>query len=243
MVITSKENDLIKEIAKLKDKKYRTDKYFVEGIKIVKEAISENQKIERIIASESFDITTIESIYNYEITLVSENVFHYLSDVENPQGIMAVILKNHSLQIDENADIIFALDNCQDPGNLGTIIRTLDSAGISQLLVSKGTVDCYSPKVTRSTMGSIFRVNVIECENLRETLLDLKNRVFKVVTTELEGSSNLYETDLNKAIVVMGNEANGVSTEIREISDIKTKIPMLGKTESLNLATATTKKI
>lgn len=141
-------------------------------------------------------------------------------------------------KIDKNADYIMALDDVQDPGNIGTIIRTLDSANIKQLIVSKGTVDAYSPKVVRSTMGAIFRIQIIEVENLLETLKSLKQNGFELVSTSLQTDKNIYDIDYNKKIVIIGNEANGVSKEIQDISSYKVKIPMLGKTESLNASVA-----
>ena len=131
-----------------------------------------------------------------------------------------------------------ALDDLQDPGNIGTIIRTLDSANIKQLIVSKGTVDAYSPKVVRSTMGAIFRVKVIEVDNLAETLKKLQNVGYEVVSTSLQTDKSIYDISYNKKVVVIGNEGNGVSKEIQELSDYKVKIPMLGKTESLNASVA-----
>ena len=131
-----------------------------------------------------------------------------------------------------------ALDDLQDPGNIGTIIRTLDSANIKQLIVSKGTVDAYSPKVVRSTMGAIFRVKVIEVDNLAETLKKLQNVGYEVVSTSLQTDKSIYDISYNKKVVVIGNEGNGVSKEIQELSDYKVKITMLGKTESLNASVA-----
>ncbi len=136
-------------------------------------------------------------------------------------------------------DIIIALDDLQDPGNLGTILRTVDSIGLTQILVSKGTADCFNPKVVRSTMGAIFRVKIIECEDLVATLKDIKKHHFKIMVTSLQTDKSIYDTDYKKKVIVVGNEANGVEQKIQEISDEKVKIPMLGKTESLNASVAT----
>lgn len=236
MVIRSKENDTVKEIRKLKDKKYRKDKFLVEGIKMIKEAFEENAKIELIVLREGtqldIDIKNVKSIE------VSETIFNTLTDVVSPQGVLAVISKRKEQIEYKESDYIIALDGIQDPGNLGTIIRTADSAGIKQVLVSKNTVDCYSPKVVRSTMGAIYRVNVIEEENLAEKLKSLKKDGFEIVTTALDTKKSIYDISYNKKIVVIGNEANGVSEEVQNISDCKVKIPMIGKTESLNASVA-----
>ncbi len=237
MIISSKDNETIKEIRKLKEKKYRKNKFIVEGIKMVEEAINEKQNIELIVIKEGTDINI--DLSDYKVIDVTEKVFKDLTDVVAPQGILAVINKNEKKDIDEKTDYIVALDGIQDPGNMGTILRTLDSAGINQVIVSKDTVDCFSPKVIRSTMGAIYRINVIEVNNLVETLEDLKNNGFEVVVTSLKTDNSIYDVNYLKKIVVIGNEANGVSKEIMDISDKKVKIPMLGKTESLNASVAT----
>ena len=122
---------------------------------------------------------------------------------------------------------------------MGTIIRTVDSCNLKQILVSKGTVDAFNPKVLRSTMGAIFRVNIIECENLKETLQEVKKNKFNLVVTELGAYRTIYDLNFNKLAIIIGNEANGVSDEIIKIADEKAIIPMLGKTESLNASVAT----
>ena len=241
MVISSKENNIIKEVKRLKEKKYRNEKYIIEGPKMIDEAIQESVKIDIIVMTEEFanhNQKYVEKIDNYKFILVTENVFKELTDVKTAQGILAVVYKNEKRKIDKNADYIMALDDVQDPGNIGTIIRTLDSANIKQLIVSKGTVDAYSPKVVRSTMGAIFRIQIIEVENLLETLKSLKQNGFELVSTSLQTDKNIYDIDYNKKIVIIGNEANGVSKEIQDISSYKVKIPMLGKTESLNASVA-----
>ncbi len=122
---------------------------------------------------------------------------------------------------------------------MGTIIRTLDAAGIKDLIISKESADIYNPKVTRSTMGAIYRVNVIR-ENLKSKLLDLKEKGYKIVVTSLATDKYYYDINYNeKMVIVIGNEGKGVSQEINEIADIKIKIPMLGKAESLNASVAT----
>lgn len=241
MVISSKENNIIKEVKRLKEKKYRNEKYIIEGHKMIDEAIQESVKIDIIIMTEEFanhNQKYVEKINNYKFILVTENVFKELTEVKTPQGILAVVYKKEQRKIDEKADYIMALDDVQDPGNIGTIIRTLDSANIKQLIVSRGTVDAYSPKVVRSTMGAIFRVQIIEVENLSETLNSLKQKGFDLVSTSLQTDKNIYDINYNKKVVVIGNEANGVSKEIQDMADEKVKIPMLGKTESLNASVA-----
>ncbi len=237
MIITSKDNEII-NIKKLKEKKYRLDSYIVEGIKMVKEAISENQEIALIAIREDFKIDF--DTKNTKIVTISNKIFNDISDVKTPQGILAVIKKNQNNQIETNQEYILALDSLQDPGNMGTIIRTADSANINQIIINKTTVDPYSPKVIRSTMGAIYRTNIIEVEDLKATLKEMKSKGFQIITTDLKATQSIYDINYNnKTVVVIGNEANGVSQEILQTADKKVIIPMLGKTESLNASIAT----
>lgn len=247
-VISSKDNEFIKHIKKLKDKKYRdiSKEFIIEGIKLIKEAIEEKAKIKQIVVCDNCQNTDIipkELMYEiakYECVYVTEKIFNSISDVNTPQGILAIIERNTTeTEIDYTQDIIVALDDIQDPGNLGTILRTVDSVGLNQILVSKGTADSYNPKVVRSTMGAIFRVKIIECEDLERTLKEIKKHKFKLVITSLQTENSIYDIDYNKKVIVIGNEANGVKEEIQDMADVKVKIPMLGKTESLNASVAT----
>lgn len=111
--------------------------------------------------------------------------------------------------------------------------------GLTQVIVSKNTADCYSSKVIRSTMGAIFRVNIIESQNLVKILEDLKTKKYEILVTALEKAESIYNLELKNKIIVIGNEANGVSKEVFDIADKKMTIPMLGKTESLNASVAT----
>lgn len=246
--ITSKDNELIKHIKKLKDKKYRdsNNEFVVEGIKLIQEAIQEKANIKQIVICEDCEKTEMLSedlkyeIAKQECVYVPEKIFKTISEVSTPQGILAIIKKNNqNTEIDYTQDIIVALDDIQDPGNLGTILRTVDSIGLTQILVSKGTADCYNPKVVRSTMGAIFRVRIIECEDLEKMLKEIKKHKFKIVTTSLQTQNSIYDIDYQKKVIIIGNEANGVEKNIQNIADEKVKIPMLGKTESLNASVAT----
>ena len=272
-VISSKDNEFIKHIKKLKDKKYRdlNNEYIIEGIKIIEEAINEKANIKQVVICDDCEKTSniskelMYEIARYECIYVTKKIFDSLTDVSNPQGILAIVEKNAvkskisnikdseksetigveekeiiaENEIDYNQDIIVALDDIQDPGNLGTILRTVDSIGINQILVSKGTADSYNPKVVRSTMGAIFRVRIIECEDLENTLKEIQKHNFEIVVTSLQTKNSIYDIDYKKKVIVIGNEANGVEPRIQKIADKKVKIPMLGKTESLNASVAT----
>lgn len=193
-VITSKDNDFIKKIRKLKEKKYRDEEnsYIIEGIKLVKEAIAENQKIKNIIICEecitngNIEEKSLYEIAKYNCIYVSQKVFNFISEVSNPQGIMAIVEKNgKNKNINYEEDIIVVLDGIQDPGNLGTILRTIDSANLKQVVVSKDTADSYNPKVVRSTMGAIFRVNILERVDLIKSLNEMKENGYEIVVTSL----------------------------------------------------------
>ena len=248
MTITSKDNETIKHIRKLKEKKYRDEygEYVIEGIKLINEAIEENAKIKTILVCDNckkqkkINQNSMYEVAKQNCLYVDEKVFNTITDVQNPQGILAVVeKKGEEKEINYNEDVIVVLDDIQDPGNIGTILRTLDSIGLSKVIICKKSGDVYNSKVVRSTMGAIFRVKIIESENLVETLKIIKKHKFKVISTSLDTDKNMYDVEYKKVAIVMGNEANGVSKEIQEMSDEKIKIPMIGKTESLNVSVAT----
>lgn len=237
-MIVSKDNSQIKHIRQLSQKKYRDEykEFIVEGIKIVQEAIEENENIQLVVICEELLKKQIDT-KKFKVEYVNKSIFELISDTVTPQGILAVIKEKEPQEI--TSQVLFALDDIQDPGNMGTIIRTLDAAGIKDLIISKESADIYNPKVTRSTMGAIYRVNVIR-ENLKSKLIELQEKGYKIVVTSLATDKYYYDVDYDeKMIIVIGNEGKGVSQEISEITDIKTKIPMLGKAESLNASIAT----
>ncbi len=240
MMITSKENETIKHIKSLNQKKYRDEygEYFVEGIKMVQEAISEKMPIKKIIICEELLPQKID-VKNYDVDYVDKKVFTSITDTVSPQGILALMTKNERIISECNADIIFALDDVQDPGNVGTIIRTLDCAGINNLIISSKCADVYNPKVVRSTMGAIFRVSIQEEKDLVYALKKKQSEGYQIIVTSLDAISYYDTLDFNsKSIIVIGNESKGVQDEIQKIADVKTKIPMLGRTESLNASVA-----
>lgn len=235
-IISSKDNEQIKYIKKLKDKKFRdeTKEYLVEGIKLVKEAIEENVTI-KIIAicedcenEEAIEQNLMYEIAKYNCIYVTKKLFQSITDVVNPQGILAVVEKgDNSDNIDYGEDIILALDGIQDPGNLGTILRTADSANLKQIILGADCADPYNPKVVRSTMGAIFRMNMITTDNLPKILQSIRKHKFEVMATSLEATKHIYNIEYRKKVIVIGNESKGVSKEIQDMADIKVKIPML----------------
>ena len=247
-VITSKENEYVKHVRKLKDKKYRDEshEFIVEGVKLVEEAIQEGMDIHKIIICEdcvgngSIEQKTLYEIAKFPCLYVTEKVFKIMTDVSSPQGMLAVIHKEEKEEeIDFSKDVMLLLDGLQDPGNLGTIIRTADSCGMEQIIVSKDTADPYNPKVVRSTMGAIFRVKIIRVEDLAKTIKNLQKRGIKVLGTSLQAEKSVYHIDYKKKAYVVGNEAKGVTGEVLEACSELVKIPMIGRAESLNVAVAT----
>ncbi|MBD0832447.1 TrmH family RNA methyltransferase [Aestuariibaculum sediminum] len=223
----------IKLIASLKQKKYRQQHglFVVEGVKTITELLSSNLELHALFTTQSFNINAKLE------TIISASDLKRISFLKNPN--MALALFKIPQPITLNYDgLIVALDDVRDPGNLGTIIRLCDWFGITELLCSQETVDCFNPKVVQATMGSITRVN-IHYADLKETLSEMD---LPVLGAFMEGD-NVYQSQLpEKGVLVMGNEANGISKRIEQLVTNKISIPRFGDlqaTESLNVATAT----
>lgn len=244
-VIKSKDNSTIKEIKKLQEKKYRNvyNKFIIEGFRFVSEALNSKFHVCYVIISETIEAKFEKLKLNGKIKedtkliKVSESILKSICNTDNPQGIAAVV-SNEKVTIDYNEGFYILADKVQDPGNMGTIIRTADAAGAKGVIVTKGTVDIYNDKTLRSTMGSIFKIPIIIDEDL-SYIKDLKQQGFKVVVSSLDTENNFYDVDLtDKSIIAVGNEGSGISEEIYSISDEKVKIPMPGNAESLNVGVA-----
>lgn len=243
-IIESSQNRIIKEIKALSEKKHRDDKgvFIADGLRFVME-IPKDMDIEKIIFSESFisknDISAFEK--RAECYVISDKLFSSLSDTKNPQGIMAVCPK----MIYKVSDIIkkdgfyVIAEEMNDPGNLGTVIRTAHAAGCDGIILSKGSVDLYNPKVLRSTMGSVFKIPVVVNADLDEVADIMKMNGIKVYAAHLKGKKYHYNTDLKKGCAFMlGNEARGLSNHAAELCDELIRIPMPGNAESLNASVA-----
>ena len=241
--IESKNNNLFKEIKKLKEKKHRikSNKYLIEGLRFVEEAIKSKVSIDSIIFTESFKEKNPDLFLkineNIKLIQMNEALLKQLCSTENPQGIVGVInMQNKELK---SGELVVLVDKVQDPGNMGTIIRTAHAAGAAGIVMTKGTVDIYNDKTLRSTMGSIFYIPIVEDDSL-DFVKSLKKEGYKLVVSSLQGKNNFFEENLQgKVMIAVGNEGNGVSDEVYDIADIKVKIPMPGESESLNVAVAT----
>lgn len=222
----------IKTITSLKQKKYRLQQglFVAEGVKTINELLASQFSLQQLYTTNSFKIDA-----NLE-TVVSENELKKISFLKTPNTALAIFKIPEPKAINTN-QLLLALDNVRDPGNLGTIIRLCDWFGITDLVCNIETVDCYNPKVVQATMGSITRVNVSYL-NLTDFLKTTHMPIFGAF---MEGD-NIYKSQLpNKGILVLGNEANGISREIEQVITTKISIPRFGQlqsTESLNVATA-----
>jgi len=223
----------IKLITSLKQKKYRQQYGFfvVEGVKTIRELLQSNSELQKLYATASFNIDAKDEV------IISDSDLKRISFLTTPNKALAIFKIPESKPID-NSGLIVALDSIRDPGNLGTIIRLCDWFGVKELICSKETVDCFNPKVIQATMGSITRVNV-SYMNLVPFLRGIETSVFGAF---MEGENVYHKTLPKTGVLVMGNEANGVSKEVEAVITEKMSIPRFGDlqaTESLNVATAT----
>lgn len=242
--ISSSQNAIIKNILLLQKKKSERKKqalFIVEGIRAVNE-VPDNYPIEYIITTDDFDANQIKRLSSSKWLVVTDEVFKLISDTETPQGVMAVVgiskYELSSLNSKENPFYLL-LENVQDPGNLGTIIRTAYGFGVDAIFVSKGSVDVYSPKSVRATMGAVFHVPIITDVEMVECIQWLKEKNIPIYATALEESRVIYDNDFKEQVaLVIGNEANGVSEMTKTMATTKVRIPMPGGLESLNASIA-----
>lgn len=245
MFIESKDNNLFKNTKKLKERKNRnkSNKYIIEGFRLVQEAFKANVDIDYLIVTKDGSEKIEQFLSDYiteqiKIYQVSDNLFKELVSTENPQGILAIINMNVK-PMNFNGNFYLLCDKLQDPGNIGTIIRTAHAAGVQGIILTKGTVDIYNEKAIRSTMGSIFYIPIHYDDDL-SLVKSLKSEGFKLIVTSLDTDKDFFQEDLRgKVILTVGNEGNGVSDEVFNLADTKVKIPMPGNAESLNVAIAT----
>ena len=253
-VITSKDSRTFKELQRLTQKKYRDREglFIAENPKVVGEALSQDGiDVLRVIAREG---SGYESFTDGTVTLSAE-LFDRVSDTMTSQGVLAVVKKPDrgdikallAKELSEPGSDIIVLDRLQDPGNIGTIIRTAEGAGISAAVFIKGTCDPFSPKVVRACAGSIFRMPIVFCDSTEEFISIAKECGYRLAVTDVDRGVPYYEAGLSRAsssigrhpiALVIGNEGNGVSDTFRDAADILVNIPMHGKLESLNASVA-----
>ena len=243
-MISSADNAKIKDVIKLKTKKRFRDEaslFVSEGEVLVSEIPPE--LIKEIYISEDYQgkIPDTEA----EVIRVAPGVFGKISDTVTPQGILALVKKKtctpeEILATETNAPVIF-LERLQDPGNLGTIVRMAEAAGVAGIIMSSDTADIYNPKTVRSTMGSLYRMPFSYCSDLSYEIKNAKEAGIVVYASTPADAKDFYECDYTKkSAFIIGNESAGVSEDIMALADERIKIPMEGRVESLNAAMAAT---
>ncbi|HEU4965477.1 MAG TPA: RNA methyltransferase [Bacilli bacterium] len=248
--ITSLKNNRVKEWASLKQKKFRdrTGQYLAEGVRLVEEALYANVPMDAILLSGDlqsgkFDRIVTRAAGNgvtvYEVT---DPIIEHIADTQTPQGVIAVLKKTEgdvdAFVANKEQPLYLVLDGIQDPGNMGTVIRTADAVGATGILIGKNCVDVYNPKVVRATMGSLFHLPVFEVE-LDAFLPRLKEQGVAVVGTSVDADETVYEANFTGSVaMVIGSEAHGLSEEVAALVDKAVTLPMPGQAESLNAAIA-----
>jgi RNA methyltransferase, TrmH family len=236
--IQSSTNQQVKQWKKLLTRKERekTKTFIIEGFHLVEEALKSNADIETIIISDAVEMPPSMDYGSVPIVTVSAEIAHSLADTETTQGIFAVCAQP-SL-INGHAETFLLIDSVQDPGNLGTMIRTADAAGIDVVIIGKGSVDIYNPKVLRSAQGSHFHLPVIS-DDLHVWIEDLSQQGTPVFGTALENACTYNEVQSGGSFALLvGNEGNGVNPELLAMTKQNLYIPIYGKSESLNVAVA-----
>ncbi|MFW5986127.1 MAG: TrmH family RNA methyltransferase [Halanaerobiales bacterium] len=257
-IITSDKNSKIKFLKKLYKKKYRKKqgKYILEGYRIIVEALRAGADFDSLYFSPDFynsdsgnqilDLLKNSQFYNKKIKpiVIDEKLMVNITDTDTPQGIIAAVNENNykTEDIFDKSDVILLIDRIQDPGNMGTIIRTAVAAGVEGLIILKGSVDIYNLKVLRATMGAIFNIKFIKDVSLSNffSLYRVYNDRYRLIAADL--SADTYYDRMNygnRVILAAGNEGNGLCREILEAADKRVKIPIIGDIESINVAVAT----
>ena len=244
-MITSTSNHKVKELLQLQKKakaRNQAGVFIAEGSRMVLE--TPKNRIKQLYISESYFSKGGQELdeNGYDFEILSDTVFAYVSDTKTPQGILAIVnRKEYSLEdiLSKEDAHLMVLDNLQDPGNLGTIFRTAEAAGVTGIVLSKDCVDIYNPKVIRSTMGAIYRMPFVYVEDILKALDIMKKRGITTYAAHLKGENSYDKEDYKKACAfLIGNEGNGLREEVSDKADVWIKIPMLGQAESLNAAVA-----
>lgn len=247
MEITGLQNPVVKAAAELKQKKYRQQQglFLAEGLRTVEEAVRYGavQSIFYTAIEDERTRTVLEEAAAKQVKLicVSEAVLKKIADTETPQGVIAVceMGKSSVENLLATGQMLLVLDRVGDPGNIGTMLRTADAAGLGGLVLLKGSADIYAPKTVRASMGSLFHLPVVSGVSEEEFVSSARKAGYELLVTCLDGADNLYKADLRGRLAfVMGNEANGVTDSLLEAADKRVFIPMQGRAESLNVAMA-----
>ena len=244
--ITSADNERYKSLIKLGKKKHRDREglYIIEGINLIEEAVKNGAVLKSIFIREDFSDQAVLSIidtYDADKYLLTNRLFDSFADTETPQGIAAIAVKPSWTEEEffDGTDNIIVLDRLQDPGNIGTILRTADACGFSGAVIMKGTADLFSPKTVRATAGSLYRVKMLYVDTPLEALEILSKRGKKTVCTSPHVDTLYFDADIaSDTALIIGNEAGGACDEFMSEADISVTLPMEGTIESLNAAVA-----
>lgn len=243
LTITSKQSAQLKQWKKLLTTKGRrkAEQYIIEGFHLVEEAINCKVDLKYVIVSEkqfSKHETFFKAIKT-DLVLMAENCISELSQTETPQGVLAIVNLPKSDVLPNKVERALLVDAVQDPGNLGTMIRTADAAGFDAVILGEGTVDAYNEKVIRSTQGSLWHIPIIQMD-LTQAITELKQQGVEVLATALHQNAVSYKEIKHKDCLafIVGNEGSGVSQTLIEQADQSIFIEMPGKAESLNVAVA-----
>ena len=244
-MISSTSNSRIKNIMNLKTNARARKKqncFLVEGPRMFFE--TPEDRLTEAYVTEEFEAKHRERLTGCRFEVVSDSVCRHLSDTKTPQGVIAVVRKKETpleeILCGKPAPCLFLLENLQDPGNMGTILRTAEGAGVTGIIMNRESVDPYNPKVIRSTMGAIFRMPFVIVDSLVPVMEKLRAAGITSYAAHLSGTE-FYRRDFRKGTAfLIGNEGNGLSDELTELADVKIRIPMKGQVESLNAAIAST---
>lgn len=252
-IITSVQNPRVKAWTQLLEKKGRDklEQFLIEGVHLVQEALDSRVPVDTIVyageRAQELPAELLEQAQEagIECVAVTDQVLAKCTDTQTPQAIFAVLPKlarepEYLLTQSDDAGLVVVIDGIQDPGNLGTIIRSADAVGATGILLGRGTVDLYNPKTVRSTMGSLFHLPIAQGD-LMEALPQAAAKGVAIVTTSLQGSTSCYDFDFTQDTwFVIGNEGQGVSAAVAALATQHILIPMRGQAESLNAAMAAT---
>ena len=237
--IESMQNARVKQWKKLLTKKDRDKSglFLVEGFHLVEEALA-NGLVDEVILKEDTDLPLKWDLSAINLFTVHKDIFKAIADTDTPQGIAAVCRKPTFADNGVDFSTVLLIDRVQDPGNIGTMIRTADAAGFDAVILGDGCADAYSPKVVRSTQGSLFHIPVLK-GNLEKWIENLQQSGVSVYGTALQGAKPYKEVSASpRFAILVGNEGSGVSKELLAKTDQNVYIPILGKSESLNVAVA-----
>lgn len=249
--VTSRDNRIVKLCKQLQQRKHRdkTGLYLIEGPNILRDALSLGVPLSAVIVrcgyfDRSRDFCLSDMPPDVELIELAESIFDEIAETEHSQGIIAIAGRKELSEAEffeqaGKSGNIVVLDRLQDPGNIGTIIRTADAAGYKGVVAIKGCSDIFSPKVVRAAAGSVFRVPVLFAETPEQAAGQIKATGRRLIATCFDTDKRYYDIDMKRGIaLIIGNEGNGISRELLELSDERVKIPMTGSIDSLNAAVA-----